>query len=89
MLLLSDHQWDMVHNAATGRGIVTRTAIPAGTAVADYVGMLVSLADPPSGIDEAYLMHYQGAVGIYPHTIDQPGAHMINHSCAPNCGIAP
>lgn len=71
-----------------GRGVFTTRDIEAGTVVADYLGKLVRSGDVKEGKDGHYDMAYNETVSIIPDP-KKIGAHLINHSCEPNCDTYP
>lgn len=70
------------------RGIFATRQIRAGTVIGDYLGLLVpnEKEDEYETGPDTYLMYYDDRVSIWPDQT-QPGVHLINHSCEPNCGI--
>jgi hypothetical protein len=96
MLLLPDDAWTVCGRAFSAhdaekqnRGVFATRPIRAGTIVGDYLGLLVPNQreeEYETGPD-TYLMYYDERVSIWPDPA-QPGVHLINHSCEPNCGIA-
>lgn len=95
MFLIPEYSWEMRGRAYTSddygkhnRGIFATAPIRAGTIIGDYLGLLIPNereADYETGRD-VYLMYYDERVSIWPDQT-QPGIHIINHSCEPNCGI--
>jgi hypothetical protein len=95
MLLIPENAWDMRGRAFSSddfgkgnRGIFATRLLRAGTVVGDYLGLLI----PNEQDDEyetgrdVYLMYYDERFSIWPDPT-QPGVHIVNHSCEPNCGI--
>jgi hypothetical protein len=95
MLLLPDDTWELRGRAFSSddygknnRGIFAVRSIAAGTVVGDYLGLLIPNEreqEYENGRD-IYLMYYDEQVSIWPDP-DEPGLHIVNHSCEPNCGI--
>lgn len=95
MLLIPADTWELRGRAFSSddygkenRGLFATRALRAGTVVGDYLGLLVPNereAEYDGGKD-FYLMYYDEDVSIWPE-LDQPGVHVVNHSCEPNCGI--
>ena len=96
MLLLPEDAWEMRGRAYSSddfgknnRGIFATGPIRAGTVVGDYLGLLIpnELEDEYETGPDTYLMYYDEHVSIWPDQT-QPGLHIVNHSCGPNCGIS-
>lgn len=68
------------------RGIFAKKDIPGGTIIGDYLGLLVPAEkeDDYENGDEMYLMYYNDDATIWPDP-KNPGIHILNHSCEPNC----
>jgi len=96
MLLIPEDTWEVRGRAFSSddygkhnRGVFATRSIPPGTVVGDYLGLLIPIEEEAAyetGRD-IYLMYYDGRLSIWPDQT-QPGIHLINHSCEPNCGMA-
>ena len=95
MLLIPEDTWEMRGRAFSSddygkgnRGIFATQSIRAGTVVGDYLGLLIpnEQEDAYETGKEVYLMYYDERFSIWPDQT-QPGVHIVNHSCEPNCGI--
>jgi hypothetical protein len=96
MLLLPADAWEMRGRAFSAddfgkgnRGIFATRPIRAGTVIGDYLGLLVpnELEATYENGRDTYLMYLDERVSIWPDPT-QPGLHIVNHSCEPNCGIS-
>ena len=96
MLLIPDDSWEMRGRAFSSddygknnRGIFATRPIPAGTVIGDYLGLLIpnDKEEEYESARDVYLMYYDAQHSIWPDP-SEPGIHIINHSCEPNCGIA-
>jgi SET domain-containing protein len=95
MLLIPEASWEVRGRAFSSddfgkhnRGVFALHPIPGGTVIGDYLGLLIpneQEAEYESGRD-IYMMSYDAELSIWPDQA-QPGIHLINHSCEPNCGI--
>jgi len=95
MLLLPDDAWEMrgrafssADAAKRNRGIFATKPIRAGSIIGDYLGLLIpnEKEDEYETGQDIYMMYYDERVAIWPDQ-DQPGVHIVNHSCEPTCGI--
>lgn len=86
MFLLPSDSWEVRETDHKGKGVFTKKDIEAGTIIGDYLGTFI----PESEEEEYekkhgfYIMYYTDDASIWPD-VDQPGIHLINNSCAPNC----
>lgn len=88
MLLLDKQSWEIRETHKSGRGVFATKSISPGTVISDYLGTVLRTAiDDTSEKDGLYLMYYHDYASIYPEDIREPGAHLINHSCMPNCWV--
>jgi hypothetical protein len=97
MFLLPDDAWEMRYrpygrddDGRRNRGVFARRAIPAGTLIGDYLGLLIPREEEAAyetGSD-VYLMYYDEQLSIWPDPT-VPGVHIVNHACEPNVGIYP
>lgn len=74
--------------AKKGRGVFASCDIEAGTVIGDYLGTII----PVGGSKEKENGLYDMAGGLHYDILANPkkdGIHIINHSCANNCGIYP
>src|SRR5262245_5848909 len=95
MLLIPDDAWEMRYRpygyrdeGRQNRGIFATRSLAAGTVIGDYLGLLIPAAHERTyeiGPD-VYLMYYSEGLSIWPDPT-QPGVHIINHGCEPNCGL--
>jgi len=69
-----------------GRGVFATRDIPAGTVIGDYLGMIVRTEDEGTEGEHFYSMYYSDKATIEPDPL-VPGIHLLNHSCAANCGM--
>jgi len=68
-----------------GRGVFATAQIPAGTLIADYLGVVLH-PDETRWEDRIYEVWYSDLANISPD-ITKDDAYLINHSCEANCGI--
>ncbi|MGH7203901.1 MAG: SET domain-containing protein [Candidatus Levyibacteriota bacterium] len=88
MLLLPLDTWEIRITQKKGRGIFAKNTLNPGTVIGDYVGMVINNAlDDTREKDGLYLMYYHDRASIYPTDLREPGIHLMNHSCMPNCGL--
>lgn len=69
-----------------GRGVFATAHIPAGTLIADYLGVVL----PPHESrmeDRIYEIWYSDLANLSPD-VTQEDAYLVNHSCEANCGLA-
>jgi|SRR6185369_2514444 len=87
MILLADDTWEIKTTRKKGRGIFAKNDIAAGTIIGDYLGKVIRTAEEDTHEKEGgmYLMYYHDYASLYPVDVKEPGIHLINHSCAPNC----
>lgn len=71
-----------------GRAVFARHELPPGTIIGDYVGQVISdkEIERRKGLYGVFFNEHQG---VYPRDPKKDGVHVINHSCAPNCGFYP
>lgn len=88
MFLLKDDSWQIKTTKEMGLGVFTKKEIKAGAVIGDYLGKVIKTANYDLASDKKglYLMYYSDEASIYPN-LKKPGIHLLNHSCAPNCGI--
>ncbi len=88
MFLISQDYWKVAKTQYKGNGVFAKKLIKAGTIIGDYTGTIVSNAEYDIAQDKLglYLMYYTDEASIYPD-LTQPGIHLVNHSCVPNCWI--
>ena len=84
MLLLSDRYWEIRNTKRKGRGLFAKNNILKGTVIGDYVGKVLRPEDAIIDEENFYLMYYHDHAVISPD-LKKPGAHLLNHSCIPNC----
>lgn len=88
MISLAPRSWEKRDTTDKGRGIFTTKEITKGTVVGYYVGKIVQYVDVDLEKYRNYLMYYDDTSCIIPD-LSKPGAHLINHSCSPNCWMYP
>lgn len=88
MFLLAHDYWKVKKTKEKGLGVFACKPIHAGTVIGDYLGKVIRIADYDQDADnnELFLMCFTDEAFIYPD-VSQPGIHLINHSCKPNCWI--
>lgn len=87
MILLEDSDWEVRTTKVKGRGLFAKKDISAGVIIGDYLGKVIKTIDAPADDHGLYLMYYHDQASIYPNDLTEAGIHLINHSCAPNCGL--
>jgi hypothetical protein len=89
VILLTENLWEIKQTANKGRGLFAAQDLPAGQIISDYLGLVLNpLTDDVSEkLGGLYLMYYHDRALLYPTDITQPGAHVVNHSCLPNCWV--
>jgi len=89
MILLDKSFYTIKKEKQKGRGIFAKKEIPNGTIVADYLGRLIKVEEEEDYEKRFghYVMFYNDRASIVPQNIKAVGAHLINHSCMPNCGV--
>lgn len=88
MFLLPDQYLIVKNTNVKGRGVFAAKGIAKGTVIGDYLGKVIPIAeyDLTTNPDELFIMSFTDDAFLYPDT-SQPGVHLFNHSCAPNCWI--
>jgi hypothetical protein len=88
MFLIDKNFWEIRETKKKGKGVFARKAISKRIVIGDYVGKLAHInnVDLDAEQNNLYLMNYSDEIGIYPNS-KEPGVHLINHSCSPNCFI--
>lgn len=71
-----------------GKGVFARRVLQPGTVVADYLGQIYDLRSVLPRYPGLYDMWIYKNLTICPD-ISGDGAHLINHSCEPNCVMYP
>lgn len=84
MITLPKDAWYVSTTQNKGRGVFAKNPVKKGTCVADYIGTITSLRTVDLDTYRDYLMYYSGQYAITPDLFVD-GAHLINHSCEPNC----
>lgn len=69
-----------------GRGVFAVSTIPAGTVIADYLGVVLRPGES-RWEDDIYEIWYSDVANLSPD-ITKDDAYLINHSCEANCGMA-
>ncbi len=86
MLLISPEYYTIHKTKHKGRGIFAVKEIKGGTVIGDYLGKLVSVRNE-SKYKGMYGMWYNDRATIVIEDVKKTGAHLINHSCIPNCAM--
>lgn len=88
MFILHEDQWYIADTKSRGRGVFARCELSPGTVIGDYTGKLIHYLkdDPEQGL---YSLLYSDELVVIPLDYKQPGVHVINHACMPNCGLYP
>ncbi|MDO8638232.1 MAG: SET domain-containing protein [Candidatus Daviesbacteria bacterium] len=88
MFLLKEDYWKIKKTKEKGYGVFAKKEINAGTIIGDYLGKVIKIAqyDLENDKNGLYLMYFTDEASIYPN-LKEPGIHLLNHSCAPNCWI--
>lgn len=86
MFLLSPDFWEIRKTEKKGKGVFAKKDIIPGTIIGDYLGKLIHKDEEDTYEKKFgfYAMYYHERASIFPDP-KQPGIHLINHSCAPNC----
>src|SRR5687767_3046247 len=85
-MFLIPESWYVVRRSPTGRGVFARRQLPAGTVLGDYLGRIESREKATAS--SLYTMMLRRDRFVEPDP-DEPGVHLVNHSCEPNAGIYP
>lgn len=86
MMLLPKDDWEIRNSEGKGRGIFVKKDIPAGVVIGDYLGKIIR-PDQEEEYDSGehfYVMYYHDRASVFPNP-KEPGIHLLNHSCTPNC----
>lgn len=88
MFLIKDDSWETKKTKQKGLGIFAKKEIKAGVTIGDYLGKVIKTQDYNLDLDKEglYLMYFSDEASIYPN-LKNPGIHLLNHSCQPNCWI--
>jgi hypothetical protein len=86
MILLGQKYWEIKETINKGRGLFAKKAIPKGTIIGDYLGKVIHPKDAVVDEENFYLMYYHDTAAISPD-LEQPGVHLLNHSCIPNAWL--
>lgn len=88
MFLIGDKFWQIKLTKEKGLGVFAKKEIKAGTIIGDYLGKVIKTAEYDLDKDKEglFLMYFSDQACIYPN-LKEPGIHLINHSCTPNCWI--
>jgi len=86
MILLPHDFWEVRDTKKKGKGIFAKKDIKKHKLVAQYIGKLIHIKDIDLDTYGQYLMEYDDERTIVPN-LQSVGAHLINHSCDPNCWI--
>lgn len=88
MFLLPQIYLEVKKTKLKGKGVFAKKDIEPGVVVADYLGTLIR-ADEEEAYEKKhgfYSMYYHKTASIFPD-LTKDGAHLLNHSCAPNCSM--
>lgn len=88
MFVLPEGTLELHKTKGKGHGIKVLKDIDAGTVVGDYVGMITRAEDVPDDGGDFYDLVWNEKVSIVADPKEM-GVHLVNHSCAPNCGMFP
>ena len=71
-----------------GKGVFATDAIPAGSVVGDYLGIVMPTDEGNGDYDDdaVYDMWYSDVADICPR-VDDEGVHLLNTGCEPNCAM--
>lgn len=88
MFLIKKDYWQVKETKEKGYGVFAKKEIKAGTIIGDYLGRVIETAqyDLDNDKNGLYLMYLTDQASIYPN-LKEPGPHLLNHSCTPNCWI--
>jgi SET domain-containing protein len=86
MILLPSEFWEVKETKRKGKGVFAKKDIGKHKLVAQYIGKLVHIKDVDLEKYREYLMEYDDERAIVPD-VTSIGAHLVNHSCNPNCWI--
>ncbi len=86
MFLINSSYYQIKETPRKGRGVFAKSEIEPGVVIGDYLGKIVKTDD---AIKTEHLgTYYMEATNSFSILADKKvvGIHLINHSCAPNCG---
>lgn len=86
MILLNTSDWEVRTTKNKGKGVFALKPIKKNILVANYHGEVVLCEDVDWEKYEDYVMYLDDSKCIIPD-LTTIGAHLINHSCNPNCEI--
>lgn len=89
MFLIPDKDYTIKKTRHKGYGVFAKSAIPAGTVIGDYIGILIP-EKAEAEFEKKYGLYgryFDENFTIFPKNPDVKGVHKINHSCAPNCEV--
>jgi SET domain-containing protein len=88
MILLPESSWEIRDTSVKGKGVFAKNNIPRRKIIAQYTGKIVPFIDILLEKYNGYLMQYDDEHAIVPD-LEKEGAHLVNHSCDPNCWVFP
>ncbi len=88
MILLPKSFWEVRNTNGKGNGIFAKKNIESQKIIAQYTGWIVPCTELDLKTYGNYIMQYDNNCAIVPD-LKKEGAHLLNHSCDPNCWIFP
>ncbi len=86
MFLLPSDYLKVKKTKRKGKGVFANKDILPGTVIADYLGTFIRAEEEEEYEKKHgfYSMYYHDNASVFPD-LTKDGAHLFNHSCAPNC----
>lgn len=88
MILLPKDFWEVRNTKEKGQGVFAKKDIESRKIIAQYTGYIIPIVDIDLKVYGDYLMSYDENQAIVPN-LEKTGAHLLNHSCNPNCWLFP